>query len=171
MTELDVIDIYNAFERAGVVLWIDGGWAVDALLGEQTRIHNDLDIAIEEKFVARARAILEARGYLNVPRDDTSRWNFVLGDASGREVDLHAFVRNVSGDVVDGIRYPTESLTGWGRIGGQAVRCIEPASLVRFHTGYPIRDSDRADVAALCRRFKIALPAEYQDSSPPATEE
>jgi lincosamide nucleotidyltransferase A/C/D/E len=36
-------------EEAKVTVWVDGGWGVDALLGEQTRPHKDLDIAIEEK--------------------------------------------------------------------------------------------------------------------------
>jgi hypothetical protein len=33
--------------------------------------------------------------------------------------------------------------------------------LMRFHTGYPVRPVDVADVLALHRRFGIALPPEY----------
>ena len=43
----DVLDLYNALERIGVGIWIDGGWGVDALLEKQTRPHQDLDIAIQ----------------------------------------------------------------------------------------------------------------------------
>ena len=43
MTDLnldDVIALCRAFQREGVKVWIDGGWGVDTLLGEQTRGHN-----------------------------------------------------------------------------------------------------------------------------------
>jgi lincosamide nucleotidyltransferase A/C/D/E len=166
MTESAVIDLYAAFEAMGAIVWIDGGWAVDALLGEQSRPHGDLDIAVEEKYVTSLRDHLESRGYRDSPRDDTHRWNFALADDAGRTVDFHTFILDAHGDVIDGLKYPTGSLAGWGRIAGRPVRCIEPAHLVQFHTGYPIRPSDRADVAALCRRFGLALPDGYGDDSP-----
>jgi lincosamide nucleotidyltransferase A/C/D/E len=49
MTSVDVIDLCATLEVSGVEIWIDGGWGVDALLGEQTRPHRDLDIAIQKK--------------------------------------------------------------------------------------------------------------------------
>jgi lincosamide nucleotidyltransferase A/C/D/E len=51
MTSGDVVDFYKIVTQLGVDLWIDGGWGVDALLGEQTRPHRDLDIAIQQKDV------------------------------------------------------------------------------------------------------------------------
>ncbi|WP_428847678.1 nucleotidyltransferase domain-containing protein [Nocardia tengchongensis] len=33
----DVLAVHRACARAGLTIWIDGGWCVDALLGEQTR--------------------------------------------------------------------------------------------------------------------------------------
>jgi Aminoglycoside-2''-adenylyltransferase len=72
-------------------VWIDGGWGVDALLGEQTRIHRDLDIAVQHRHVPRLRALLEARGYKDVPRDDTRDCNFVLGDDLGHQIDVHSY--------------------------------------------------------------------------------
>jgi lincosamide nucleotidyltransferase A/C/D/E len=44
-----VIDIYTKLEKLGIQIWIDGGWAVDALLQKQTREHRDLDIAVQRK--------------------------------------------------------------------------------------------------------------------------
>ena len=35
---------YNNIE-----IWLDGGWGVDALLGKETRQHNDIDLFVEEK--------------------------------------------------------------------------------------------------------------------------
>jgi lincosamide nucleotidyltransferase A/C/D/E len=162
MTADDVIQLYRDLESRGITICIDGGWAVDALLGRQTRPHADLDIALEERHVPPLRALLEARGYRDVQRDDSSRWNFVLGDEQGRQVDVHAFVLDGAGRVVDGIKYPAGSLTGTGTIAGHVVRCIEPSHLVAFHTGYPLRVTDWMDVTALCERFGIALPDEYR---------
>ena len=54
------------------------------------------------------------------------------------------------------------SLTGEGVIGGLRVRCTDPEWLVRFHTGYPLREKDRHDVAALCARFGLELPETYR---------
>src|SRR5262245_34325568 len=83
MTATDVCGLYARLRALGVDVWIDGGWGVDALLENQTRPHNDLDIVIQQKDVPKLRALLEAEGYGDVPRDDTSPWNFVLGDDTG----------------------------------------------------------------------------------------
>jgi lincosamide nucleotidyltransferase A/C/D/E len=162
MNAADVIQFCSDCEARGIAFWIDGGWAVDAVLGWQTRPHADLDIAIEEKHVPALRTLLAAHGWRDVPRDDTHRWNFVLGDEAGREIDVHAFVFDANGNVAEGIRYPAESLRGTGVIAGHPVACITPEYLVRFRTGYPIREKDRMDVDALCARFGIERPAEYR---------
>ena len=167
MTVFDAADLYRAFNAAGIRIWIDGGWAVDALLGRQTRPHQDLDIAIERNDVARLRELLAARGYTDVPRDDTSAWNFVLGDGQGREVDVHAMVFDADGNGLygpaeKGAMYPAAALTGAGTIDGQDVRCIAAASMVKFKTGYKLSEKDFADVAALCERFGIEYPEEHR---------
>ncbi len=167
MTALDMIAIYDACEATGIQIWIDGGWSVDALLGAETRIHVDLDIAIETRHVPALRKRLEAQGYAPVPRDDTSDWNFVLGDAHGHRIDVHAFVFNEAGAGIlgppeNGHAYPPGSLTGQGKILDHKVRCIDPEHLVHFHTGYPPRDTDRHDVKLLCERFNIPLPESYR---------
>lgn len=161
MISADVIDLYAALENLGIKIWIDGGWAVDALLGKQTRPHADLDIAIQHGDIARFREFLEVRGYREVERNEDKKWNFVLGDDKGREVDVHAFTFDDNGCVIEGIEYPDGSLTGTGIIDGHTVRCIDPEHLVKFHTGYQLSDKDFKDVAALCERFGIEYPAEY----------
>ena len=47
-------------QSAGVRVWLDGGWSVDALLGEQTRPHADLDLAVPADHQLR-RHLLGAR--------------------------------------------------------------------------------------------------------------
>jgi lincosamide nucleotidyltransferase A/C/D/E len=44
-------------------VWIDGGWGVDALLGRQTRLNADLDLAIALTDVSIMKKVLgEALG-------------------------------------------------------------------------------------------------------------
>ncbi|MFQ5933907.1 MAG: nucleotidyltransferase domain-containing protein [Dehalococcoidia bacterium] len=166
MTSTEVIDLYSKLENLGIEIWIDGGWGVDALLGEQTRHHRDLDIAIQQKDVPKLRALLEAQGYKEVERDDTSPWNFVLGDDEGREIDVHAIVLDEKGNglygpVEKGVMYPSASLTGTGTVDGHKVKCISAEYMVKFHIGYELSDSDLKDVSALCERFGIDYPEEY----------
>ncbi len=42
----DVIEISDALNAAGVGWWLTGGWGIDALLGSQTRPHEDVDICV-----------------------------------------------------------------------------------------------------------------------------
>jgi lincosamide nucleotidyltransferase A/C/D/E len=159
MTAADIIDLYSEFQQRGITVWIDGGWGVDALLGHQTRHHADLDLAVDHEHVPELKKILKARGYKEIRR--ASEWNFVFSDASGQEVDIHAFVYDDKGNIVDGILYPALSLTGRGAIAEHSVNCISAEHLIKFHTGYTLRPSDYEDVTALCRKFGIELPDEY----------
>ena len=87
MTSIDVIDCYTTLENLGIEIWVDGGWGVDALLGEQTRPHKDLDIAIQQKDVQKLRELLEAQGYREIKLEEAKPWNFVLGDDKDHEID------------------------------------------------------------------------------------
>jgi lincosamide nucleotidyltransferase A/C/D/E len=114
------------------------------------------------------REVLAGCGYRQIPRDDTRSWNFVLANGDGLEVDVHAFTFDGNGDGVygppeNGDYYRAEALTGEGAIKGRPVRCVSPEWLVRFHTGYALKETDFHDVSALCERFGIALPAEYRE--------
>lgn len=166
MTAEDAVSMYNLFEEHDIKIWFDGGWAVDALLGEQTRIHGDIDIVIQEKNLADMRALLEDRGFCDVPRDDTCPYNFVLGDSDGHEVDVHVIVFDTEGNGIygppeNGDMWPTGSLDGIGSIAGQSVRCTTADTLVRFHTGYKVDADDYHDVSLLCDRFSLKIPEDY----------
>lgn len=160
--------LVEVLEDAGIAVWVDGGWAVDAVLGEQTREHIDLDVVVEVAALQRLRALLAARGFVDVARADTRPWNFVLGAPDGRQVDVHAVAfdqhgNGVYGPATDGVAYPAEALTGSGVIAGRRVRCVAPAWLLRFRSGYEPRAVDRLDVAALCARFDLEVPEAYRD--------
>ena len=157
-----VVQLMQLFKQHGIEVVVDGGWGVDALLGEQTRSHGDLDIALQHKDVPKLRALLEAHGYRDVPRDDTRDCNFVLGNGQGHEVDFHSYTFDAHGKLVFGVEYPLDSLTGTGSIQGYPVKCISTEWMVKFHSGYKLDENDYHDVSALCERFVIALPAEYE---------
>jgi len=167
MTADDVCAFLDLMDSRAVRIWLDGGWAVDACLGSQTRLHDDLDIVIEQTDMPVAVAALEQCGYAHVPRHDTRAWNFVLGDNAGHQIDFHVIVldeqgRGVYGPASNEESYPAEALAGTGTVNGRTVLCITPEWLVRFHTGYEVDATDRADVAALCERFGIPIPSEYR---------
>lgn len=172
VTSSDVVDFYRVMTRSGVELWIDGGWGVDALLGEQTRGHKDLDIAIVQNNVAVLRELLYERGYRDVKLDEARPWNFVLGDQTGREIDVHVIVLDDQGNGIygppeKGEMYPAASLTGTGSISGQSVRCISPEWAIKFHSGYKLAEKDFRDVSALCNKFGIDLPADFERFNQP----
>ena len=44
----DVKQILQLAIDAEIKVFLDGGWGVDALLGHQSRVHNDIDIFVEK---------------------------------------------------------------------------------------------------------------------------
>jgi lincosamide nucleotidyltransferase A/C/D/E len=159
----DVIEFLSILHQNNIEVILDGGWGVDALLGMQTRKHSDLDIALEHVDASRLRSLLEARGYKDVLRNDTRDCNFVLGDDDGHLVDFHTYTFNANHEHIFGVPYPYESLTGMGKILDHPVRCISPEWMVKFHTGYTLDENDYRDVRALCERFKIEMPRDYDE--------
>ncbi len=160
MKASDLVDIYVKLNKTGIRIWIDGGWGVDALLGVQTRPHQDLDIAIEQKDLARLCEFLEPQGYREIRRDN--HWNFVLSDSHGNEIDVHVFIFDEKENVVGGLLYPTYSLAGKGSVQGVPVRCITPEYQVQSHRGYELKEKDFQDVTLLCEIFCLDYPDEYQ---------
>src|SRR4030095_8994065 len=106
MTSIDVIDFYIKLENLGIQIWIDGGWGVDALLGQQTRPHKDLDIAIQQKDLPKFREFLAGRNYKEIKTEEARPHNFVLADDEGREIDVHVIVLDEKGN---GIYGPAEN--------------------------------------------------------------
>lgn len=166
MQATDVVDLYNELNQSGVTIWIDGGWAVDALVGRETRPHQDLDIAVEAEQVAQLKRCLEQRGYIEVDREDSSEWNFVVADDENRSIDVHVVVfgeqDGVHGAPLGGIAYPAGSLTGEGVISSTKVSCVKAEFLLQFKTSYPPRDVDLHDVATLCTLLGCSVPESHR---------
>lgn len=164
MNETDVVDLLKTAEHIGVDVWIDGGWGVDALVGRQTRPHNDIYIFIEKKNAAKFIEILTTRDYQEVKMDYTTNDHTVWHDCADRTIDLHLF--EFSG--ADMIRYenepyPANVISGKGSIGGIAVRCFTAEAQLQFHQGYEHSEKDTHDVLLLCKSFGLAVPEKYRN--------
>ena len=162
---LDVLAVLDRLDRAGVAVWLDGGWGVDALLGRRSRPHRDLDLVIARQDLTAAQTALVGVGF----RHDGAAApglpaRLVLVDAVGRQVDLHPVVFDADGngwqDLGGGAwgDYPAEGLAGTGRVGDREVRCVTAELQVRHHLGYPLGATDRHDLGLLGERFGVALP-------------
>lgn len=149
MPASEVTVLYRAAVTAGVRVWVDGGWCVDALVGEQTRDHDDLDVAVDRDDVDALVDVLTAAGYHRSLMASTSDWNFVMVDRTGHHVDVHVFHFDADGRHVYGIAYPPEALCGNGFIDGKPVECITARSMYQFKTAYQPAAKDRSDISHL----------------------
>jgi lincosamide nucleotidyltransferase A/C/D/E len=59
----EVLAILVSLEEAGCSVWVAGGWGVDALVGQQTRPHRDLDLAVDANDESSAVGVLRRAGY------------------------------------------------------------------------------------------------------------
>ena len=163
MTAEALIGLLRTFEGAGIEVWLDGGWAVDAALGEQTRPHKDLDVVLRASDLPRLREILEHQGF--VIRAGGTESNFVLEDHSGLEVDVHAIVFDQDGNGVYRMEngsdwiFPAAGFGGRGVVRGVRVRCLSPEVQVLCHAhGYVPTEKDFRDMELLEARFGVELP-------------
>jgi lincosamide nucleotidyltransferase A/C/D/E len=143
--EIDAADasrIIDQLEAAGLVVWLDGGWGVDALVGRQTRPHQDLDLVIASDDLPAAQQTLAAAGFAY---DATAipglPGRLVLVDGDGRQVDLHPVIFDRHGN-------------GWQDLGADAWGDYPAEGLTA---------TDRHDLALLGRRFGVAVPPSVAD--------
>ena len=158
-----VVEVVKALDRAAIRIWLDGGWGVDALLGEQTRDHADLDIILSSEDVAKLEEALRPLGFGRKSGGSTA--NFILMDERGHELDVHAVEFDRRGYAVfalpDGRRwpFPPAAFAGRGVVAGYEVRCLSPQAQVQCHgQGYEPTENDLRDMERLQERFGVVLP-------------
>jgi lincosamide nucleotidyltransferase A/C/D/E len=171
----EAIDIYQRLSAEGIQVWLTGGWGIDALLGEQSRPHKDLDIIMLLDDVARLRELLAGDGYGLKELWEENLWvadrrgvevatAFVLHDAEGRELDAHALRLGEQGNGVpawdaEGRVFSRDDLAGQGAIAGFAVRCLSAAAQTSCHTGYELPAAQREDLRRLRDKLGVEYPA------------
>jgi lincosamide nucleotidyltransferase A/C/D/E len=158
----DVERVLERLDGAEVEAWLEGGWGVDALVGEQTREHLDLDLIVRVDDVPRMREVLAAEDFALVRGVPDS--NFVLRGAAGREIDVHPVRFDQAGNGVyrmaDGNDwvFPASGFGGVGRVGRRTVRCLTADVQMLCHaTGYVPGDTDVHDMRLLNARFGTLL--------------
>ncbi len=163
--ECNAVEIISLFRSKGIQIYLDGGWGVDALVGFESRVHNDIDIFIEQRNKERAIKLLKNNGYTETVMEYTTLDHTVWQDDKEKIIDLHIFSRNNNGDLVfEGDTFPKEAFSGKGRIGNLEVDCITPEWQVRFHSGYQLDDNDLKDILMLCNKFDLAVPDEISQN-------
>jgi lincosamide nucleotidyltransferase A/C/D/E len=168
MTAGDVATVLDRLEDAGIEAWVDGGWGVDALVGEQTRPHDDLDLIVRVADTRTMCEILADDGYRHV--EGVLDSNFVLRDAGGRAIDVHP-VRFQDGDGIYRMEngrdwvFPADGFTGTGGIGDRSVRCLTPDVQMLCHsTGYVPGATDFHDMRLLNARFGTRLVPPFDEA-------
>jgi lincosamide nucleotidyltransferase A/C/D/E len=163
MDSQSLVSVIALLEADGIAVWLDGGWGVDALLGHQTREHDDLDLVIELDHAGRIIELLEDFGYSLVAGAPPK--SFVTVDARGRQVDVHPVAFDAEGGGVyemdDGKEwvYPSQGFTGRGSVDERPVRCLSPEVQVLVHAGYELTAKDYHELYLLHERFGVELPS------------
>ena len=167
MSADDVQEAIETLEAAGLAVWLDGGWGVDALLGRQTRPHDDLDIVLALDQVDSVSAALAALDYRTLTDERPTR--VVFSDSRDRRIDAHTVSFDAEGGGIQQLpgghafRYPPEGFLGRGQVGERTVHSLTPAVQVRCHQGYEPDETDRHDVRLLCEAFGVPIPELYRE--------
>jgi lincosamide nucleotidyltransferase A/C/D/E len=162
MDSSSLLAVIGLLEADGIDVWLDGGWGVDALLGRQTREHDDLDLVVELDDASRIIELLSGPGYALVA--GTPPKSFVMVDTRGHQVDVHPVTAETEGGGVyqmdDGREwvYPAEGFTGRGSVEGKPTRCLSPEVQVLVHAGYELTDKDYRELYLLRERFGVEPP-------------
>ncbi|MDP9847902.1 nucleotidyltransferase domain-containing protein [Streptosporangium lutulentum] len=158
----EVLRVLALLRQAGCEVWIAGGWGVDALVGEVTREHRDLDLVHRVEQEPLLIGTLEAAGFGERPDAQPGRpVRFVMADPGGHELDLHPLLFGPDGSAVQHadtrggtFSYPADAFVT-GVIGGVRVPCLSVTQQIHFHQGYDPADRDRHDMARLREAFGV----------------
>ncbi|TDD57320.1 amino acid transporter [Nonomuraea terrae] len=158
-----VLRVLALLREAGCEVWVAGGWGIDALVGEVTREHGDLDLLHRVEQEPLLITALENAGFAEQPGAEPGRpARFVMKDRQGHELDLHPLRFHPDGSAVQQaddhggfFHYPADAFAT-GVIEGVPVNCLSVAQQIAFHQGYEPRDRDRHDMARLRAAFGVA---------------
>ncbi len=170
MTAEEALFFYQLLTTNEITIWVIGGWGIDALFGEQTRTHKDLDILVLVDDVARLQFLLDQEGlhfayfweenrFVQDKQANTTATAFVWQDETGREIDSHALWLDDQGNgipawsVEEGFLFPQEDLAEQGAITGEKVNCISPKMQLICHTGYDLPETHLRDVERIRAKF------------------
>lgn len=134
--------------------WLRGGWALDFLLGRETRPHGDLDLVVWQRHRHKLRPLLEAAGYAFKDRGLKAQLDFVKGSA---KVSMVLLERQKNGDItpagVPEWRWLPYLLGPERRLYGLSCRTLIPEQLIHEKLTYegvaPLRPKDHESLRLL----------------------
>ena len=147
MTTLATVQwLSDAFAKHALTYWLFGGFAVDFHVGQHTRPHDDVDVAVLQEDFARAEALLVSHGWTRLPSDEAGYATF---ERSGARIDLAPIERNDAG-------WPAGAFGDDIReLDGVRARVVTRAALVldksEQREEFATRAKDAADLRALTR--------------------
>ena len=147
----EVVRIVDWLDERSVVYQVNGGWAVDALVGFQSRSHGDLDLFVDATKVETLIEWLSGRGYEVVEDWLPIRVELRSGD---RAVDIHPMELDAAGDGVQR-GFGDETFAhrardrAEGMIRGRPVVVATAAMLMALRSGYELRPEDHHDLDLL----------------------
>jgi lincosamide nucleotidyltransferase A/C/D/E len=179
----DVVRIYQLLESRGISAWLTGGWGIDALLGESTRPHKDLDIFVRVDDVVRLNKLLAGQGYKlkelwseNLRTVDSFGnkidTGYVLYDQSEHELDIHALRFDGHGNAIPafqveaGVIFTPHDLAAKGTVNGYSVHCQSAENQMICHTGYQIPGFQWNDLDMLHKKLGVEIPVEINRQRP-----
>ena len=162
-TAPQVLAALDELAAEGVQGWLAGGWGVDALIGRQTRTHNDIDFVVgnEEPPFKQIGQALAREGFWfvgtfhhpGIPIPWCHTWRHRAGaKVEVLPVPLHKPPFAPDAADVGGVRQPFAE----GSIDGRSVPCLSAELQLLLRKGYPQREVDDHDVALL--RAYLGLP-------------
>jgi lincosamide nucleotidyltransferase A/C/D/E len=149
VTEETLFFILDLFERMEVPYWLDGGWGVDVLTGQQNREHRDIDIDFDAKYTEAVISKLKDVGYV-VDVDWMPSRMELKHDKYGY-LDIHPIDFNSDGSITQadpqGGKYifQKEWFTST-EYKGREIPCISKEAQLLFHSGYELTDKDHFDI-------------------------
>ena len=147
-----VVTLVQQLNGHGQRAWVAGGWAVDALVGAQTREHADLDLAVNADRLDAIVSVLSQLGFALSMDQLPIRAEFTAPD--GRCVDLHPVRFAADGSGVQAgpagtsFAYSADGFTD-GVLDEHPVPCLSCPQQLAFRDGYELRPVDRHDLALL----------------------
>lgn len=149
VTEETLFHILDFFESIEVSYWLDGGWGVDILTGQQNREHRDIDIDFDAKYTENVILQLKKIGYV-VDVDWMPSRMELKHDKYGY-LDIHPIDFNSDGSITQadpqGGKYIFQR--EWfssTKYKGREIPCISKEAQLLFHSGYELKEKDYFDI-------------------------
>lgn len=144
--------ILDLLEELNICYWVEGGWGIDVLIGNQTRQHRDVDIDFDATREEVLLSKLQELGY-----EITTDWRpsrVELYHPAHGYIDLHPLIINGAGDArqanPEGGWYDFKS--EWftqSFFEGRTIPCLSLEAQRLFHSGYELREVDKLDLKIL----------------------